>query len=140
MEIQSYLLAAGVDNTTKRNDAATIDGAFAELLKGQTPEEMLHEAAGDGVEGLMKWKIRELQKKITEQVMGSKGLTAEEIAAMSPEKRITMEKQIMDEVQQKLMEAMREEMERKNKTTLGFAPVADTTMGAMLSGQEFFGL
>lgn len=141
MEIQSYLLAGGVDNTAKKNDPASVDSAFAALLAGETDEQVLHNYGGKGIDGMMAERIKALKKKITEEVMASKNLTVEEIATMPADQRINIEKQIMDEVQQKLVEAMREEMRKKDGTLLGSAtPVDPDGMAILIDSQKFYGL
>lgn len=95
------------------------DAAFAAMFKtSDDPKDMLAEIAGNGVEGMMKWKVKELQKQIAEKVLASKDVTLEEIAAMPPKQRVALEQQIMREVAEKLKQAIHEQMKREGTAGL----------------------
>ena len=97
------------DAVAKRTDAA-----FMRLFEDPAdPKTMLREMTRDGVEGMMKWKVRELEKQTAEKALASRGLTLEDIAALPPKERIALEQQIMREVAEKLKEAMNEQMKRQ---------------------------
>lgn len=94
---------------------------FAAYLTEQTPEALLSSITEDGVRGLMKWKIEEMKRKITQEVMTSKNLTADDLEAMEPQERAAIEKLIMQEVQEQLKRAINEQMKREKKIEIGFA-------------------
>lgn len=109
--------------TASASNSANIrrsDAAFAALFSEETPQEILKKIAGNGIEGMLKWRIDQMKKQIAEEVMASKGLTVDDIAALPPEERLGVQKQIMDEVAQRLKEAIQEEMQKqaRGKDTL----------------------
>lgn len=112
---------------------------FASYLGEEDPAALLHEITKDGVEGMLKWKIEEMKKKIAAEVMASKNITKESLAAMSAEERAATQDMIMREVQEKLKEAMNEQMKRENHLEIGFmntAPVDEKTLLGLLAAQE----
>lgn len=114
-------------------DQTKRDQRFAELLaETKEAEAALGEITKGGVNGYWAWKISEMRKKITEQVMGEMNLTPEKLAAMSAEERLLTEKKIEDLVEERLKLAVAEEMKRKQNTLLGF----NATAAAILSAQD----
>ncbi len=118
-----------------------LEATFAEYLNldEETPEEVMSKITKNGVQSLLEHKIEMMKKKITEQVMASKGVTTEDLAAMPPEEQLAVLKSIMDQVQQMLKQAINEQMKKEHKTELGFvdAPVDTGVMNAMLAAQEY---
>lgn len=118
-----------------------LEANFAEFLNldEPTPAEVLAKITKNGVQSLLEHKIDMMKKKITEQVMASKGITTDDLAAMEPEEQLAVLKAIMDEVQQMLKQAINEQMKKEHKTELGFvdAPVDTNVMSAMLAAQEY---
>ncbi len=98
------------------------DSAFAALLNNssESAESMLSDITKDGLNSYMKWQIQQMQKQITDQVMASKNLTADKIAAMPAKQRVALEQQIIQEVAQKLKQAMSQEMKKNAPNQLGF--------------------
>jgi len=119
--------------------AASTESEFAAYLKEKNDaEDLLEKITSDGVKGLMQWKIEQMKKQITEQVMASKGLTADGISSLPPAEKMATEETIMKEVQEKLKEAINEQMKRENNTELGFMSpkIEPEAMAQMLAAQE----
>ena len=115
----SASMTAELLKTQEVKDETSIESQFAEMLEGSSPEEMISEISS--MSGFMKWQVKELTKKITSQVMGSMGITMDDLNAMPSEQKIAVMKQIMDAVQEKLKIAMEEQMKKQNKETLPLA-------------------
>lgn len=100
-----------------QNDSAAAarrsDAAFERLFAEDDPRTMLADLTRDGVEGMLKWKVRELEKQIAAKALANRGITKEEIAALPADERIALQQQIMREVAEKLKEAMDEQMRRE---------------------------
>jgi hypothetical protein len=64
--------------------------------------EMLREMTSGGLEGAMRWAMKELR----EDVMESMGVSEDELAAMPADQKAATEKMIAEEVQKRLAEAM----------------------------------
>lgn len=92
---------------------------FAQLLAaGEEAKQTLADATKGGTKGYWEWKIKELRKAITEQVMGKMGLTEEKLAAMSPEERLKIEAKIAQIVEEQVRLAMEAEMKRGKQKKL----------------------
>lgn len=122
------------------NALQTDAGAFAALLKEDSPEETLSAITHRGVQSLMEWKIEQLKKKITEEVMAAKGISEADLNGMPPEERAAALEMIMREVQEQLKQAMNEQMKREKKIDMGFTPGAtpftNTVLDQLLAAQE----
>ncbi|PZP86903.1 MAG: hypothetical protein DI582_01230 [Azospirillum brasilense] len=134
------LSAPAYGPTATENTLQPDSGAFAALLKEDSPEETLGKITHRGVQSLMEWKIEQLKKKITEEVMAAKGISEADLNAMPPEERAAALEMIMREVQEQLKQAMNEQMKREKKIDMGFAPGAkpftDTVLDQLLAAQE----
>lgn len=92
---------------------ATTDAAFDNLFKEVSDKEKLAEIAGHGVEGMLKWRIREMQKDIAEKSLAARNLTIDQVKALPPKQRVALENQILQEVAEKLKEAIAEQMKKE---------------------------
>lgn len=110
----SYASLSAVSGDAEAAKARKADAAFEALFADDTPEAMIKEITEGGIEGMLKWKVRQLEKQIAGKVLASEGITKEEIAALPPEQRIPLQQRIMDEVARKLKEAMDEQMKRES--------------------------
>lgn len=110
-------------------DAATTDPVAADKLKreqkfakllaeGEEAKHILADVTKGGAKGYWEWKIKELRKAITEQVMGKMGLTEEKLAVMSPEERLKIETKIAQIVEEQVRLAMEAEMKRAKQKKL----------------------
>ncbi len=108
------------------------DQRFAELLAAaEDAKATLTDVTKDGARGYWKWKMKELREQITAQVMGELNVTAEKLAALPLEDRLALEQKIRDMVEERLKLAIAEEMKKKQKTTLGFNPLAPETLATL---------
>lgn len=127
--------------SAQQREKEQLEASFAEYLHldEPTPEEVLSKITKNGVQSLLEHKIEMMKKKITEQVMASKGITADDLAAMPPEEQLAVLKAIMEQVQEMLRQAINEQMKKEHKTELGFidAPVDTNVMREMLAAQEY---
>lgn len=116
----AYLKSGVAEAKSKASsEAQKVDKAFADMLNpAQEPEDMLQEITQDGASGLWKWQIKQLKAKIAAEMMGEMNLTPEALAAMPEAQRISIEQKIMQAVEQRVQEIIRESMEKK-KSTLG---------------------
>lgn len=117
-----------------------LEASFAEYLRiEERPEQVLSKITSNGVQSLLEHKIEQMKKKITEQVMASKGVTQSDLEAMEPAEQLAVLKAIMEQVQQMLKQAINEQMKKEHKTELGFmdAPVDTGVMKEMLAAQEY---
>jgi uncharacterized protein YdcH (DUF465 family) len=95
-------------------DEATRKARFERMLAEQNEaKQMLADITQDGAKGYWEWKIEEMRKQITEQVMGEMNLTPEKLAAMPPEDRLALEDKIARLVEDRLKLAVTEEMKKK---------------------------
>ena len=111
--IPNYSATSATSNRLSAPEVRKTDNAFKALFADASPEETLKKITEGGVEGMLKWKIDEMKKKASEESLAARGLTLEDVAAMPPAARIALENQIMDEVAQKLKEAMNQQMQRE---------------------------
>mgnify|MGYP000611975005 CR=1 FL=1 len=102
--------------TQEYEDETSVESQFKEMLSGGSPEDMLSEITS--MSGYMKWQIKELTKKIAGEVMGSMGVTMDDINAMPVEQKTAIMQRIMDAVRQKLQTAMEEQMKKEGKNPL----------------------
>ncbi|MFD2263980.1 hypothetical protein ACFSM5_13845 [Lacibacterium aquatile] len=109
-----------------------------EELKGETPAEILHEITKDGLRGLMKWQLEELEEKITQEVLASHGLTPESLNALPPEQKMAMMDLIKKEVAERLKQAVDEQLKKEGKAqfALNSAPAQPEALQVLIGGQE----
>lgn len=108
-----YISATAASGALSPANVRKTDNAFAALFTDDSPEDMIHKITENGVEGMMKWKIDEMKKEAAKQALAARNLTLDQVAAMPTAERITLENQILDEVAQKVKEAMNEQMKRE---------------------------
>jgi hypothetical protein len=112
------------------------DQKFAQLLAaGEEAKHILADATKGGTKGYWEWKIKELRKAITEQVMGKMGLTEEKLAAMSPEERLKIETKIAQIVEEQVRLAMEAEMKRAKQKKLE----ATTSLQSLITATQDVG-
>lgn len=138
MQVQSGNSTTGAGLSAGTSDNKKTDDAFAELLAGETPEEMLHEMTKDGMYSLWSHQLKELKKKIAAEIMGGMGVSEASLKAMPADERAAIEKKIMEEVERRVKEMVENEMKKKNPLA-GIspgAPVDSATMGGLLGISE----
>lgn len=116
----SFNIRATSSSTMSAAEVRQTDKDFAALFADETPESTLKKITEDGLQGMMKWKVDQLRKQIAEKSLASRGLSLDDIAALPPEQRVQIEKQILDEVAQKLKQAISEQMKKETGNGLGF--------------------
>ncbi len=115
---------------------SSTDKAFQGLLSGssESAEDTLAEITKNGMNGYMAWQVKQLQEKITGQVMSSMHLTPDKIAAMPAAQRVAVEQQIMQQVAQELKQQMAEQMKKKNPNALGLDMMDSSGSSMVTSG------
>ncbi len=106
-------MAAPAESSIDPVKAAKIDQEFADLFKEYTPEEILQEVAGDGVAGMWKFKIKQMQKQAAEKLMDEMGLTKEAVMELPLEKKVALQSKIIEEVQRRVQMMVVEQMKRE---------------------------
>ncbi|PZP39950.1 MAG: hypothetical protein DI585_02400 [Pseudomonas fluorescens] len=99
MQIATLPAVAPAEEDKAASGAAKVDRLGAGV---QEALDALHEMTKDGLEGAMRWAMKEIR----EDVMESMGVSEDELAAMDPAARDAMEQKIDEEVQKRMAEAM----------------------------------
>lgn len=107
----------GKASSYTESQVAQIDKQFKEMLSGGSddPAEMLKEITSGGMKGYWAWQVKQLRAKAAEKILGQRNLTPEMIAALPPQQRADIEKQIMQEVERMVKQMIEEELKRKGK-------------------------
>jgi hypothetical protein len=119
---------------------ANVDSEFNKLLAGtddSDPEKILAAITNDGMGAYWKWQIKEMEKKITQEVMSEHKVTAQDIAKMPSAQRIELEAKIIKEVKHRLEMWMDEQLRARKKQNEAGGSLSNQTLGTLLSQNEF---
>lgn len=107
------VLTAADEPTQAEIDKA--DAAFNALFakEDETPQSILSHMVEKGTDGLAKWQIDQMQKDIANRTLRNKSLSQEQIAALPPKQRVPTENKIVEEVNEKLKDAIAEIIREK---------------------------
>lgn len=112
----SLFPSSSLTGSPSASQVQSTDNAFAALLSGdEDAKSILGEITKDGITGMMKWKVKQLEKQLAQKEMQARNLTEEQIAAMDDKQRVAVENQIMKAVAEALKEAMNQQMQRQSK-------------------------
>jgi len=82
---------------------AAVDSEFAALLKGDDdPRQVMQDITKNGLSGMWKWQVKELEKKIAQDVLGEMHITSADLNSMQADQRAKVEKQVMKEVERRV--------------------------------------
>ncbi len=108
--------ASSSSNFIQDSYANQIDKEFNEIFEDvKDSYDTLKEITSKGAEGYWSWQLKNLKKKIAEQIMGEMGVTKESLAKMPSEERIRQEKLVMDELKKRIEEIVRNEIKKEQK-------------------------